>query len=588
MGCFFSKAQDAPFKVLDSAYLFESGKTSSIIEILNSDSLFRPLSYFADSIKKTHFLNFWTKVQITMNTPGSDLAYRTVALWVDEVEIFQYDLTGNIYKQQAGLFMKNQAGGILSGPFIIFRIPYSTGKITFYQHHIQSEARPGSVISGLYETVVKENNFFYSVSWFIITALLIVFLLALLLFLTSGYRLYLFYALHVLCVGLFSLMDFGIIIKILGFRPRYLYYLNMYTIAFMGSILALMFYTRIFFNTRKKMPWADKIILILIGCRIALFALGNATGHSSWFVKFNSTYWDMPLIGFAFIVGVFSILEKQRYAWLFSCSFFVLLLSVVLPHLWMRQVVQINLTYLSLVLLETLLFFIAIMFRIKMLSNERESALLQTIKLKDTLIVQMQEYDQLKDKINLELEQKVVERTQEIVHKNEQIELMNSLLQQHNIELKGDVENLEKARILQQSISFEEFKKTYADDKACYTFLSGLKWPSDYLCKKCANTRYSIHDENERRKCSKCNYIESPTTDTFFHNVKFPIHKAFYLLYLFSTGKSPSLEQLSKELNLRMATIWTFKQRADTLISKNKSFKKNNGGWIRLIPTAKK
>jgi len=331
------------------------------------------------------------------------------------------------------------------------------------------------------------------------------------------------------------------------------------------------------------MPVFDKIILTMVFARLSTYLFSSILGNYHWYIFFNVTYWDLSLVLFALVTGIYALVKKKRYAWIFSLSFTLLILSIALPYFFPKSSFQINLPYLSMIYIETLSFFFAITYRFKIINLEKEAAMMNTIDLKDKLIHQLEDYDRLKDKVNRELELKVQERTEEIRSQSEQIEKMNDLLKKHNIELKGDIESLEKARALQEFMSFEEFKKTYPDDESCYLFLEKIKWDKGYECRKCGNSKYSHHDEMLRRKCSRCGYIESPTIDTFFHNIKFPLHKAFYLLYLFSSGKSPSFDELSKALSLRTATIWTFKKKVDARIKETKSFKKSREGWISLI-----
>lgn len=113
-----------------------------------------------------------------------------------------------------------------------------------------------------------------------------------------------------------------------------------------------------------------------------------------------------------------------------------------------------------------------------------------------------------------------------------------------------------------QSLSIFDFQKRFPDDNACFHYLSELKWSTGFVCPKCKNTKYSKANRPYDRQCSKCNHIESPTAGTLFHKVKFPILKAFYIVYYVSTNKKGiSSTELSRKLNLRQKTCWLFKQK---------------------------
>lgn len=65
-----------------------------------------------------------------------------------------------------------------------------------------------------------------------------------------------------------------------------------------------------------------------------------------------------------------------------------------------------------------------------------------------------------------------------------------------------------------------------------------------------------------KRKCTKCNHQESPTCGTLFHKVKFPILKAFYIVYYVATSKNGiASTELSRKLALRQKTCWLFKRK---------------------------
>ena len=64
------------------------------------------------------------------------------------------------------------------------------------------------------------------------------------------------------------------------------------------------------------------------------------------------------------------------------------------------------------------------------------------------------------------------------------------------------------------------------------------------------------------RQCTRCKYTESPTSGTLFHKVKFPLLKAFYIVYFVSTSKKGiSSTELSRKLELRQKTCWYFKRK---------------------------
>ncbi len=113
-----------------------------------------------------------------------------------------------------------------------------------------------------------------------------------------------------------------------------------------------------------------------------------------------------------------------------------------------------------------------------------------------------------------------------------------------------------------QSLTIFDFQARFPDDRACMQYLSELKWADGYLCPKCGNAKYCAGDKEFSRQCTKCRHISSPTSGTLFHKVKFPLLKAFYIVYYVSTNrKGISSTELSRKLGLRQKTCWLFKQK---------------------------
>jgi len=112
------------------------------------------------------------------------------------------------------------------------------------------------------------------------------------------------------------------------------------------------------------------------------------------------------------------------------------------------------------------------------------------------------------------------------------------------------------------SYTIFEFQKHFPNDESCIKYLAEAKWKDGYICPKCGNTKYCKGEKEYSRQCTKCNHICSPTSGTLFHKVKFPILKAFYIIYYISTNKKGiSSTELSRKLGLRQKTCWLFKRK---------------------------
>ncbi|MFC3559824.1 IS1595 family transposase [Pedobacter jamesrossensis] len=113
-----------------------------------------------------------------------------------------------------------------------------------------------------------------------------------------------------------------------------------------------------------------------------------------------------------------------------------------------------------------------------------------------------------------------------------------------------------------KSLSIFEFQSKFPDELSCVNYLSDLKWGNGYICKKCSHTHYCKGNRVFDRQCTHCRYIESATSGTLFHDCKFSLLKAFYIIYYVSTNKNGiSSTELSRKLELRQKTCWLFKQK---------------------------
>jgi len=124
-----------------------------------------------------------------------------------------------------------------------------------------------------------------------------------------------------------------------------------------------------------------------------------------------------------------------------------------------------------------------------------------------------------------------------------------------------------------KSLSIFEFQAMFGDEDKCKEYLAGLKWAQGYTCKKCGHEKHCDGNGLFDRQCTSCNYVESPTAGTLFHRCKFPVLKAFYIVYYLSTSKNGiSSTELSRKLELRQKTCWLFKQKVMKAMESSQGF----------------
>lgn len=113
-----------------------------------------------------------------------------------------------------------------------------------------------------------------------------------------------------------------------------------------------------------------------------------------------------------------------------------------------------------------------------------------------------------------------------------------------------------------QGLNILEFTDKFSTDDKCREYLADQKWEKGYKCGHCSHTQYHNGRLAGTRVCSKCKYSESATARTLFHKLKFPLRKAFHIVYTKSCNKKGiSSYELSRQLGLRQKTCWFFQRK---------------------------
>ncbi|MFL5729585.1 MAG: transposase, partial [Cytophagaceae bacterium] len=249
----------------------------------------------------------------------------------------------------------------------------------------------------------------------------------------------------------------------------------------------------------------------------------------------------------------------------------------MIVHIDLVAIIAVYSTNIGMVL-EIMILSFALADRVKFLKMEKE-------KTQQQLIHQLHENQRLSEKVNRELEQKVTERTQvieekskllevanlKLIEQSEKINQMNALLDIDNWKLKKSLIEEKESRIKLKDISFEEFMQVYPNDTTCFKYLEELKWPEQFVCIKCGNTKYGKGINVFSRRCTRCRYDETITTNTIFYRCKFPINKALYIVATINRyGEDISITELSNKLELRNATCWAFVKKVIKVRKKSK------------------
>jgi hypothetical protein len=123
--------------------------------------------------------------------------------------------------------------------------------------------------------------------------------------------------------------------------------------------------------------------------------------------------------------------------------------------------------------------------------------------------------------------------------------------------------------IFKEDISPEFANELFDDEHKVLKFIADIKWENGFECRNCGNKNFCDGKTPSSRRCTRCKKVESATAHTLFHNLKFPINKAFFIAYnVCVLGNDISSINYSDKLELNQMTCWKFKKRIQKCIIK--------------------
>ncbi len=391
-------------------------------------------------------------------------------------------------------------------------------------------------------------------------------------------RRYLYYMFYIISVGVYAMCIDGIAYQYLW--PEWPAWNQIaYGTALFSLILWSLVFSRQFLNTSIRVPLLDKILVIATILRSVIFAYALIFDHQIF------EYRNIEIIPLTLIFYTSIVVWKEGYkpARFFVLAYGILFLGFLIKALLYLSIIPfVILSYYSLhvcFLLEMLFLTFALSDRVRILKSNRDKA-------QRRALLEHRENAELKDKVNRELEEKIKERTRQLEEKNialaesnqklykqtEEINLINSKLDLDNWKLKNNIKEVLQDRLINKSLTYDQFRSVFPNEIACYRFLENLKWRNSYSCLKCHHKKYSDGNLKFSRRCSRCGYDESITSNTVFHRLKFPIEKAFYILYVSNNAeKEYTLDGLAEILQLRRNTIWNFRKKIKRMYTSEES-----------------
>ncbi|RED96174.1 7TM diverse intracellular signaling domain-containing protein [Marinoscillum furvescens] len=371
---------------------------------------------------------------------------------------------------------------------------------------------------------------------------------------------YLYYTFYMISGGAFAMSVDGVGFQYI-WRESPMFNQVAHGISLFLMIFWAILFSKKFLNLKIRAPKIDKVLNVVFAARIGVFIYALFINNDLF------QYRNIELVPLTIIFWGSIMVYRRGYqpARFFIVAFGFLFLGFILKALLMLSVIPFYiLSYYSLhicFVFEMLFLSFALSDRVRILKANRDRALRR-------IISQHEETARLKDGINARLEQEVALRTNELREKNELLEQqkrdisqINSLLDLDNYRLRNNIKSIQRERIQNKELTYEEFKEVFGSREECLKALSNFKWRDGYACFKCGASTHSKGSSPMSRRCTKCGYQESPTTHTLFHGIRFPLEKAFYILYETTNKDQYSLNELSEILDLRKNTVWEFKKR---------------------------
>ena len=574
------KRDDYDLKGAQIAVFEDTSNHITLEQVLAKEFVPHSDNRYFPSVKNPNY-TYWLRIKLqAKNKLRRQYVLENSDSHIDSLEIFKKNYFDTTWQSEKAGFLIPFQDRKYNHKNFVFDIHIDTTVQTFYIKVKSTKNNPFII-------KIRSTSAFsaYALSEYVLLGIfygiiILVIVYNLLIFISLKDRVYLYYVFYVVVCAFISLLEDG-----LGFQYLWpnLPVINIYINAVLPLLFLVSFvlYARSFLELKTFFPNIYKILTFILLFYTLLFLISSLVFNYK--MSFNFYMIPFMYICYTTYLSFAKGLRQSRYfiIGLISIAFLILRMSGLLQLSHYLFVYSFNFG----LVFEIVILSVALSDRIRIIREKH-------IESQNRVIEQLKENEQLKDILNNELEEKVRERTKMLDEKNleleeayEEINSINELLDADNKVLKTNVKELTKARVLMKDVNFEEFSHIFPDKESCLTYLANLKWVKGYECKKCGNTKWCEGKEEHYKRCTKCRYDESPTAYTIFHKLKFPINKAFYVLFLVYANKEKitSLE-LSHILSLRQSTCWTFNKKVlDKLSKKKKNHDNEIDGWSNLI-----
>ena len=127
-------------------------------------------------------------------------------------------------------------------------------------------------------------------------------------------------------------------------------------------------------------------------------------------------------------------------------------------------------------------------------------------------------------------------------------------------------------------------EELFVNDNTCLELLAKLKWSKGFVCKNCGHTNSCSGKKPHSLRCTRCKHEESATAHTIFHNIKFPVSKAFFIAFeVCQKRQNVSSYEFARRLELRQMTCWKFKEKVLKAIKIDTLDEKDHGDLVSIL-----
>ena len=446
-------------------------------------------------------------------------------------------------------------------------LPANTLNNYFVKYEFYNHFKVAAFEIRTYAEFIRANLIMVIIFLILFTSIFLILVVSILFFLLNKEPQYLFYGLHTLTFGIFAVASR----ELFYIFPRLSFLAHSTFIYYVPFSLSTIFFVLYIISSLKNknqlfLIKALKALLVFKFFTILLLFVDSDLVESAVTQYFAKT--DVIIYALVFwLVLLTTIRNPLIINWWLTIGVSSMLIGQVIHLLVSRPTNAIF----GFICFDILWFGVGLSINYRIAKNEKVNALKELI--------------QVKDSYNNELVNEVEKRTRQLQEKIELIDKLNSVLESHNISLSQNVSQLEEVRILNKELSFEEFRAQFPDKESCQRLLAKIKWNGSFLCNVCGNTQYLQIRKTDpfMRKCMGCNKIHSATTDTIFHNIKFPLENAFYILFVCTSTKKYTIDSISKMISLRPATITNFRKKIEAAMESKKFTKNASMTWQDLI-----